>query len=267
MIKLVPFRKRYPVVSVLRIEGIIQAGARSRPNVINDAALARLIERAFRKGRPKAVALAVNCPGGSPVQSSLIGARIKRVSSETGTPVYAFVEDLAASGGYWVAAAADKIFADPCSIVGSIGVISGSFGFHELLGKSGIERRLYTSGEEKSLLDPFLPQRSEDVARLKEVQEQIHQEFISHVKSCRGPALAGEDLFTGRFWLGEKAVELGLIDGIGHLVPAMKEMFGDKVKFRFYGPKNRLFANFGMRFADETLAVVEERAMRARFGC
>ena len=265
--KLNPFRKKHPLVSVLRIEGIIQSSARSRPNLINDAALAKLAERAFRKGKPKAVALAVNCPGGSPVQASLIGARIKRLSKETNTPVFAFVEDLAASGGYWIAASADKIYVDSCSIVGSIGVISSSFGFHELLGKSGIERRLYTSGEEKSLLDPFQPQKPEDVARLKKVQEQIHLEFINHVKTSRGPALTGDDLFTGRFWLGDRACELGLVDAIGHLVPTMKSMFGDKVRFRLYEQKSRLFPNIGVQFVDAALISMEERAMRARFGC
>lgn len=261
------FKKKPPLVSVMRIEGIIQSGGRPRPNFINDVALSKILERVFKKGKPKAVALAINCPGGSPVQSSLIGARIKRLSSETNIPVYAFVEDLAASGGYWIATTADKIYADTSSIVGSIGVISGSFGFHELLEKSGIERRLYTSGEEKSLLDPFLPQKQEDIARLREIQEQIHQEFISHVKSCRGSTLNGDDLFTGRFWLGGKALELGLIDGIGHLVPTMKTEFGDKVRFRFYAQKNRFLSGFGMQTVDTFMDTIEERSMRSRYGC
>lgn len=265
--RFIPFkRKKHPLVSVLSIDGIIQSSARSRPNLINDSGLKKLIEQAFKKGKPKAVALVINCPGGSPVQASLIGARIKRKSEETGVPVYAFVEDLAASGGYWIAVSADKIYADSCSIVGSIGVISGSFGFHELLHKSGIERRLYTSGEEKSLLDPFLPQKKEDVERLKEVQSLIHQEFIEHVKAERGDKLVDEDLFTGRFWLGHRAAELGLIDEIGHLTPVMQKTFGDKVKFRYYGQKSRLFSNLGLQVVDSAFIGLEERAMRARFG-
>ncbi len=264
--KLIPSLKKHPLVSVLRIEGIIQSSSRSRPYLINDSGLTKIIEQAFKKGKPKAVALAINCPGGSPVQASLIGARIKRLSQETDIPVYAFVEDLAASGGYWLAVTADRIYADSCSIVGSIGVISGSFGFHELLAKSGIERRLYTSGKDKSLLDPFLPEKTQDVERLKEAQEQIHQEFIAHVKSSRGDVLADGDLFTGRFWIGHRAVELGLIDEVGHLAPVMKEKFGDKVKFRFYGPKGRLFSQLGMGALDAALIGLEERAMRARFG-
>ncbi len=260
------FGRRGPLVSVLRIEGIIQPGARPRQGVINDAGLARLVERAFERGRPKAVALAVNCPGGSPVQASLIGARIRRAADKAEIPVYAFVEDLAASGGYWIVAAADKIYADASSIIGSIGVISGSFGFHELLRKTGIERRLYTAGTEKSLLDPFLPQKPEDIERIRDLQKQIHDEFIAHVKTCRGAHLSDEDVFTGRFWLGERAVELGLIDEIGHLTPVMTEMFGEKIRFRQYGLRNRLLGSLGIRLAEDVLTVVEERIMRAGFG-
>lgn len=262
-----PFKKNKPLVSVLRIEGIIQSGGISRPNLVNDVNLSRLIERAFYKGKPKAVALVINSPGGSPVQASLIGARIRRMASETEIPVYAFVEDLAASGGYWISAAADKIYADSSSIVGSIGVISVSFGFHEMLNKFGIERRLYTSGDEKSLLDPFLPQKEEDVKRLKDIQEQIHNEFIQHVKESRGSALQGDDLFSGRFWLGRKALELGLIDGIGHLVPTMKQEFGDKVRFRVYKQKGKLFSGIGIQAVDSILESYEERALRSRYGC
>ena len=265
--KLLPFVNKKPLVSVLRFEGIIQSSARMRSSSLSDAAMAALIERAFKKGKPRAVAVVVNSPGGSPVQSSMIGARIRRMSTETKTPVYAFVEDLAASGGYWIAAAADSIFVDSCSIVGSIGVISSSFGFHGLLGKSGIERRLYTSGEEKSLLDPFLPQKPEDVVRLREVQSQIHEAFIDHVKACRGQRLKSDDLFTGRFWLGQQAVELGLVDGIGHLGPKMKEMFGEKVKFRNYARKRKFIPDFGAQISASVISDFEERAARARFGC
>ena len=255
------------MVSVLRFEGIIQSSARMRSAYLSDSAMAAVIERAFKKGKPRAVAVVVNSPGGSPVQSSMIGARIRQMSKETKIPVYAFVEDLAASGGYWIAAAADSIYVDSCSIVGSIGVISSSFGFHDLLGKSGIERRLYTSGEEKSLLDPFLPQKPEDIARLRDVQGQIHETFINHVKECRGQRLKSDDLFTGRFWLGQQAVELGLVDGIGHLVPKMKETFGDQVKFRHYARKKKFFPDFGTQISAAVISALEERAARARFGC
>lgn len=262
-----PFARKRPLVSVLRFEGIIQSGARMRSTFLSDAAMASTIERAFKKGKPRAVAVVVNSPGGSPVQSSMIGARIRQMSKETKVPVYAFVEDLAASGGYWIAAAADSIYVDSCSIVGSIGVVTSSFGFQDLLGKSGIERRLYTSGDEKSMLDPFLPQKAEDVARLKDVQGQVHEAFINHVKECRGPRLQSDDLFTGRFWLGQQAVELGLVDGIGHLVPKMKETFGEKVKFRHFARKKKIFPDFGAQLSDAVISAFEERAARAQFGC
>ena len=162
------------------------SSSRMRSSILCDEAIAPHLERAFTKGKPKAVALAVNSPGGSPVQASLISSRIRRLSSEKGVPVYAFVEDLAASGGYWIACAADEIHADPNSIVGSIGVISSSFGFHDLLKRSGIERRVHTSGDEKNAWDPFLPEKAEDVARLKEIQGQLHDNFIRHVEERRG---------------------------------------------------------------------------------
>ena len=195
-----------------------------------------MLERAFRKGKPAAVALEINSPGGSPVQSALIGARIRRLSAETETPVIAFVEDVAASGGYWLAASADEIWADDNSVVGSIGVISASFGAHVLLARQGVERRVYTAGKSKSMLDPFRPENPKDVERLKGLLGDIHENFIAHVKDRRGAKLTSDtDLFTGEIWLARRAQELGLIDGIGHLNPCMKERFGDKVKFRRYG--------------------------------
>ena len=226
-----------------------------------------MIERAFRKGKPAAVALSVNSPGGSPAQSSLIAARIRRLAMEKEIPVIAFVEDVAASGGYWLACAADEIFIDESSIVGSIGVISASFGFHDFLGRHGIERRVHTAGKDKSMLDPFRPERDEDVERLKSLQGQIHEAFIAHVKNRRGDRLSNnEDLFTGEIWVGSKAIDAGLADGLGHLVPAMKERFGEKTKFRVYGPKRGLLGRFGLNLADEVLASVEERAQWARYG-
>ncbi|TMV62506.1 S49 family peptidase, partial [Thioclava sp. BHET1] len=171
----IPFLKTPPRVAVLRLSGVIAAGRRGG---LNDAALAPLIERAFAKGKPAAVALVINSPGGSPVQTALIAARIRRLSAEKGVPVHAFVEDIAASGGYWLACAADQIWIDDSSIVGSIGVISSSFGFHELIARHGIERRVHTAGASKSFMDPFRPEKPEDVARLKALQEPIHDAFI-----------------------------------------------------------------------------------------
>ena len=209
------------------------------------------------------MALVINSPGGSPVQSSLIAARIRRLAEDKKLPVYAFVEDVAASGGYWLACAADEIWADESSILGSIGVISASFGFHELIERWGIERRVHTAGSDKSMLDPFRPERAEDLVRLKSIQAAIHESFITHVKSRRGARLsADQDLFTGEFWTGARAVELGLADGIAHLKPKMMELFGDKTRFAVYGQRRGLLR----RFSSEILGTVEDRAQFARFG-
>ncbi len=265
MKRFIPFMKSGPVVAVLRLNGVIASGARGP--TLSDASLAPLIEKAFRRGKPKAVALVINSPGGSPVQSSLIGARIRRLSEEKKVPVYAFVEDVAASGGYWLAAAADEIWVDDSSVVGSIGVISAGFGLHDFIERYGIERRVYTAGQSKSMNDPFRPEKEEDVARLKKLMEQIHENFIAHVKSRRGEKLAeNDDLFTGEIWVGGKAVEVGLADGVGHLVPKMKDRFGDQVSFAVYGQKKGLLSRFGMRLADDALATLDERTAFARFG-
>ncbi len=264
--RLNPFKKKTPLVAAIRLEGVIAPGGRRHAGSLNDHGLASLIEKAFRKGKPSAVALVVNSPGGSPVQSSLIGGRIRRLSEERGIPVYAFVEDLAVSGGYWIAASADEIFADINSIVGSIGVISSSFGFQEFLQKAGIERRVHTAGEDKGLLDPFLPEDPKDVERLKQLQENVHQNFIAHVKARRGGRLKGEDLFTGKFWSGEPAAENGLIDGIGSLVPKMQEVFGKEVRFRNYSAQRKFPFNMGSAVAGSAADAFEERLLRARFG-
>lgn len=229
--------------------------------------MAPVIERAFRKGKPAAVALAINSPGGSPVQSSLIAARIRRLATEREVPVYAFVEDVAASGGYWLACAADKILSDESSILGSIGVISSGFGVPVLLERQGIERRVHTAGQSKSMLDPFRPEKEEDVERLKVHLEDIHQAFIAHVKARRGDRLSDDErLFTGEIFLGRKAIEAGLSDGIGHLVPEMKARYGDKVRFRVYGKKRGWLQRFGASVLNDGLGVIEERAAYARFG-
>ena len=253
-----------PLVAIVRLQGVIAGGSRG---TLNDRALAGVIEKAFSKGKPVAVALEVNSPGGSPVQSSLIGARIRRLAAEKDVPVIAFVEDVAASGGYWLAAAADEIYADPSSVVGSIGVISAGFGAHELLAKQGVERRVYTAGKSKSMLDPFRPEKPEDVERLKGLLDDIHTNFINHVKERRGGKLDAEaDLFTGEVWLAEKAKALGLVDGIGHLKPMMEKRFGDKVKFRRYGVRKPLFSRLGAQVLDDAVSTIEERAAYARFG-
>ena len=260
----IPFLKSAPTVAVLRLQGTIAAGSRGQ---LNDAGLGPLIERAFRRGKPDAVALVINSPGGSPAQSSLIAARIRRLAEEKDIPVIGFVEDVAASGGYWLACAADQIFVDESSIVGSIGVISAGFGFTEALEKLGVERRVHTAGKSKSMMDPFRPENPDDIKRLKALQEQIHQSFIRQVKTRRASHLPeDEDLFTGDVWIGQGAVDKGLVDGVGHLVPVMKTRFGKDVRFRMYGQRRSLAARLGLSFAEEALTTLENRAGFARFG-
>lgn len=259
-----PFLKSDPTVTVIRLSGVIGAQGRG---ALNDATLAPMIEKAFAKGKPVAVALEVNSPGGSPVQSSLIGARIRRLAEEKEIPVIAFVEDVAASGGYWLAVAADEIYADPSSVVGSIGVVSASFGLDKLINNYGVERRVYTAGQSKSMLDPFRPESPEDVARLKTLLDGIHVNFKDHINARRAGKLPADmDLFTGEVWLAKRATELGLIDGIGHIRPMLTERFGKKVKFRQYGVKRGLLSRFGARIVDDAVQGIEERAAYARFG-
>ncbi len=259
------FLRRAPRVNVLHLQGVISS--QSRGSALNDRAVAPLIEKAFSKGRPSAVALVLNSPGGSPVQSSLIGARIRRLAEEKQVPVHAFVEDVAASGGYWLASAADHIWVDRCSVVGSIGVISASFGAHELIARHGVERRVHTAGKSKSMLDPFRPEREEDVARLDAILGQIHEAFMSQVKERRGAKLPqDENLFTGEVWVGEKAVEIGLADGIAHLKPKMQELFGEKAKFQVFAKRRGLIPFIGARVAGDLGLALEERALYARYG-
>lgn len=263
MKRFLPFINKGPLVSVVRLSGLIAA----RQGSLNDAGTARMIERAFTRRKPAAVALVINSPGGSPAQSSLIGARIRRMADETGVPVIAFVEDAAASGGYWLACAADEIFVDENSIVGSIGVISASFGLQDLIGRIGVERRVHTAGGSKSFLDPFRPEKEEDVARLRDLQDRIHENFIAWVKARRGGRLAsGRELFTGDFWLGRQSVELGLADNVGHLVATMKDRHGDKVRFAVYGPKRGVLRRFGLSMIASAVSEMEERALWARYG-
>jgi signal peptide peptidase SppA len=231
------------------------------------------------------VALSINSPGGSPVQSSLIARRIRQLATEKKVPVVAFAEDVAASGGYWLACAADEIYADASSIVGSIGVIAAGFGFSEMIDKIGIERRVYTAGERKSLLDPFRPENPEDVERLKAIQAEVHGGFQDWVRERRGDRLRGrpEDLFNGEFWTGKRALELGLIDGLDDLRAAMRRRFGDDVRLRQVGGERswlrRRFAGASSEFlpdglggllpgnwADDLLAAIEARSIWGRFG-
>jgi len=252
-----------PVVSVIRLEGVISAGRRG--GGLCDANLAPVIEKAFAV-KPKAIALQINSPGGSPVQSALIAARIRRLAADKGLPVYAFCEDVAASGGYWLATAADEVYVDANSIVGSIGVISASFGLDQFIERHGIERRVHTAGEDKSMLDPFRPERKSDVERLKSLQAIIHQNFINQVTARRGPKLAEKDLFTGEIFVGQDAVDLGLADGLGHLVPVMKAKLGDKTRFNITHPKRGLLSRMGMPGAVDLVRAVEDRAHWARWG-
>lgn len=260
----IPFLKSGPTVAVLRLQGAIGMGG-SRG--LSDRSMAATIEKAFAKGKPDAVALEISSPGGSPVQSSLIAARIRRLAAEKDVPVYAFVEDLAASGGYWLACAADEIYVDQSSILGSIGVISSGFGLTGAIEKLGIERRVHTAGKSKSRLDPFQPQKPADVKQLRALLEQVHEVFKAYVSDRRAGKLPeDQDLFTGDIWLGQQAIDVGLADGLGMLVPVMKEKLGDDVRFRRYGPKRPLVSRIGAQIVDDAYAGIEERAAYARFG-
>lgn len=263
----IPFLTPRPArVAVIRLQGTIGIAGRGGPG-LSDAALAPVLERAFRRKRPAAVALAINSPGGSAVQSSLIAGRIRRLADKHKLPVHAFVEDVAASGGYWLATAADDIWTDDSSILGSIGVIAAGFGFHEAIAKLGVERRVHTAGRSKSMLDPFRPEKPEDVARLDRLLAPIHAAFIAQVRARRGARLAeGADLFSGEVWSGREAVDLGLADGIAHMLPKLQGLYGDKVQLIPYGLRVPFFRRFGLAAAGALFDVAEERAAFARFG-
>jgi signal peptide peptidase SppA len=271
-------REPAPVVGVLRLAGVIGQMGPMRKG-LSLASLAGSIERAFKLKHLKAVALAINSPGGSPVQSALIAGRIRALAEEKEVPVFAFAEDVAASGGYWLACAADEIFVNEASIVGSIGVISGGFGFPELLKKMGVERRLHTSGERKALLDPFSREKPEDVEHLKSIQGDIHDGFKAMVSERRADKLKADEseLFSGAFWTGTTAVKMGLADGIGDLRGVMRERYGDKVKLRVVtadqpwlrrrlGFSGRASSGLAGDWAGDLLAAVEERMIWNRFG-
>lgn len=235
------FEKK-PKVAVLRLAGVIADDTR-RGRGISHARYARLIEKAFDKA-DKAVAIVINSPGGAPAQAELIGAHIRRCARDKQLPVIAFVEDVAASGGYWLACAADGIYAQNTSIVGSIGVISAGFGFDRLIGKLGVHRRVHTAGEDKAFLDPFLPEKEDDVTRLKDLQKDMHNVFIDWVKERRGKRLraADEILFSGAFWTAGPAMDHGLIDGIADMRGYMQEKYGKDVKFIELAPEKRILS-------------------------
>jgi serine protease SohB len=275
------FRGDIPVVPVVRLHGVIGFSTPLKPG-ITVAGVARPLERAFNTRNACAVALIINSPGGSPVQSHLIYRRIRELAEEKKRPVLAFVEDVGASGGYMVACAADEIFCDVSSILGSIGVVGGSFGFPKLMERLGIERRLYTAGEHKATLDPFLPENPDDVERLKAVQKEIHRSFIELVKQSRGVRLRGPEnaLFSGEYWAGQKSIELGLADGIGDLRSTLRARFGDKVVTPLIAADRSLFGrprtgvglagsdafSLGAELVGDAISALEARALWARYG-
>jgi signal peptide peptidase SppA len=285
LMELIPARLRrgIAVVPVVRLSGLIGAVTPLRPGM-SLAGVARTLERAFAMKNAKAVALVINSPGGSPVQSRQIYLRIRQLAAEKKLPVLVFVEDVAASGGYMIACAGDEIFCDPSSIMGSIGVVGGSFGFQELIKKVGVERRLYTAGEHKAMLDPFLPENPDDVARVKALQREIHTIFIGLVRQSRGTRLKGSDdvLFTGEYWAGETSVSLGLADAIGDLRSTLRARYGDKVLTPVVAPSTGLLSGLlGRKSAgagtlsqldgiaglpDELISALESRAIWAKFG-
>jgi serine protease SohB len=266
-------RARPPAVPIVRLTGVI-GGPSLRGGGLSLSSVNPALERAFKLRGAKAVALSINSPGGSPVQSALIAGRIRALSAEKKLPVVAFIEDVGASGGYWLALAADEIFADPSSIVGSIGVIHASFGFAEALGRLGIERRLYTAGAKKSLLDPFRPERPEDVERLNAILHELHQGFKATVRERRGARLKGgdEELFEGQIWTGRRALETGLIDGLGDLHAVLRERFGDKVKLplisiaRPWWQRRLGFEAWPRALVDAALDSLAERELWSRYG-
>jgi signal peptide peptidase SppA len=274
-------RRGRAVVPVVRLSGVIGAVTPLRPGM-SLAGVARMLERAFAVKNAKAVALVINSPGGSPVQSRQIYLRIRQLAEEKKLPVLVFVEDVAASGGYMIACAGDEIFCDPSSILGSIGVVGGSFGFQELIKKIGVERRLYTAGAHKAMLDPFLPENPDDVSRLKALQREIHDIFIALVKGSRGTRLKGADdvLFTGEYWAGDTSVSLGLADGIGDLRSTLRARYGEKVQTPLIAPASGMLSGLlGRRspgaisawenaanLPEEVISALESRAIWAKFG-
>lgn len=268
------WRKKKSIVPVVRLSGVISASGGVRRGLSLEGVEPQL-KKAFSVNGAKAVALIVNSPGGSPVQSALIGQRIRELAKKADVPVLAFCEDVAASGGYWIAVSADQVYANAASVVGSIGVVSAGFGFDRAIEKLGVERRVYTAGKNKMTLDPFQPQQEEDVVRLKALQQDVHQQFIAYILERRGAKLTAphDELFSGAFWTGQQAVGLGLIDGLGECRQIIRDRFGEEVEFMFVEPKRRLLSNLGGLpgslaggIVDEAAAVATEKAYFQRYG-
>ncbi|MDF2366825.1 S49 family peptidase [Sneathiella sp.] len=272
------FFERSPQVAVLPLYGVIAPGGNKlRGENLNLANLAEQIETAFKTKHLSAVALAINSPGGSPVQSSLIFDRIRQLADEKEVPVYAFAEDVMASGGYWLGLCADEIYINKNSVVGSIGVVSAGFGFPGLLEKAGVDRRLYSAGENKVKLDPFSPEKDEDIVWLKKIQGDIHDNFKELVKTRRGERLKkrkDKELFSGDVWIGERAVDLGLVDGIADLRSFCREKFGEKVNFKRVEGRQGLLArklgiseqSLGADAVEAALQAIQSKAAWGRFG-
>ena len=258
-------------IPTLRLSGVIGQAGFMRSG-LSIASLDKLIEKLFADKKSPAVALIINSPGGSPTQSSLIAEKIIKKSKEKNKKVISFVEDVAASGGYWLACASDEIYIDTNSILGSIGVISPGFGFVELLKKIGVERRVYTSGKSKSFLDPFKEEKEEDINRLKNIQEQIHENFISYVKNRRGSKIREQDfdeVFSGLFWVGKKAIDLGLADGLGSIYDIIQQKFGKKAKIKIIDQKKSFIQrklSSSLLDSDAIMQKIEEKAMWSKFG-
>ncbi|MCF1504452.1 S49 family peptidase [Afifella sp. H1R] len=266
--------KAEPVVPVIRMSGTIGRGSRFRPG-LTLASVAGPLKKAFDNKKAEAVAIIIDSPGGSPVQSHMIYKRIRALAEEKQKRVFIFVEDVCASGGYMIACAGDEIIVDPASIVGSIGVVSAGFGFVDAIHKLGIERRVYTSGESKVILDPFQPEKPEDVRRLKVIQEEVHELFIDLVKKRRGSVLADDpEIFSGLFWSGKTAVSLGLADRLGDMRHVLREKYGDKVRLKLIGAEKSFFgmrpgrvgAGLAAAAGEGFLDTLEERSLRQRFG-
>jgi serine protease SohB len=273
------WRRGVPLVPVVRLSGVIGFSTPLKPG-LTLAGVARSLDRAFGMRRITAVALAINSPGGSAVQSHLIHRRIRDLATEKGVPVIAFVEDVAASGGYMIACAADEIVCDPSSIVGSIGVVGATFGFDEAIRKLGIERRVYTAGDRKVMLDPFLPEKEDDVARLKAIQQEIHQTFIGLVRDRRGSRLASDEpnLFSGEYWAATTAQRMGLVDRIGDLRAVLRGRYGEEVLIPLVAAERGLFGRRQQGIAggldglstglsaNDIISALETRALWARYG-
>jgi len=269
-------RSKRVEIPVVRLQGMITAQSSPLKNTLSLGGCATTLEKAFADKKAPAVALVINSPGGSPVQSRLIFRRIRDLAEENKKQVLVFVEDVAASGGYMIACAGDEIYADPSSIVGSVGVVSSSFGFPELLKKVGVERRVHTSGKNKMSLDPFLPEKKADIEHLKALQLDIHETFINLVKERRKERLSDDgNLFTGMFWTGTKGKELGLVDGLGDIRSVLKARYGVQTRLRLVSPPRGLFnykatggiqAGVGADAVDAFATIAEERALRARYG-